>query len=155
VQRSRKQNIPILTLARARLSHVKDSFSSGTPSPSSMAGALLVAGSYAIAGFGACAILADAPDLHSRVGRHLLAGALAIATLVVVEILVALVPLRRGERWAFWAALLPLGSLVAPTMLADAVNVPPQHRLTTLAPFIVGLVLAAFGLFLVARQTRD
>lgn len=120
-----------------------------------MVGSFLVAGSYAIAGFAAYAILSDAPDLHDHVGRHLLAGALAIATLAVVEIVVALSPLRRGERWAFWVALLPLSSLVVPTMLVDALNVPAQHRLATLTPFIVGLVLAAAGLLLVARRSRD
>jgi hypothetical protein len=30
-------------------------------------------------------------------------------------------------------------------MLVDAVNVPPEHRFSTLTPFIVGLVLAAIG----------
>jgi hypothetical protein len=134
---------------------MKGSLSSSTRFPSAAVGSFLVAGSYAIAGFGAYAILSDAPDLHDRIGRHLLAGALAIATLVVVEIVVAVSPLRRGERWAFWVALLPLCSLVVPTMLVDAVNVPAQHRLTTMTPFIVGLVLAAAGLFLVARHTRD
>jgi hypothetical protein len=85
----------------------------------------------------------------------LLAGALAIATLSVVEVLIALIPLRRGERWAFWAALLPLCTLVVPLMLIDAAQVAPEHRLLTLSPFIAGLLLAAVGLFLVARRTRS
>jgi hypothetical protein len=34
-------------------------------------------------------------------------------------------------------------------MLVDAVDVAaPEHRLTTLTPYIVGLVLATIGLFL-------
>jgi hypothetical protein len=40
-------------------------------------------------------------------------------------------------------------------MLVDAVNVAPEHRLTTLAPFIVGLVLAAIGLFLAKRRAGN
>ena len=70
-------------------------------------------------------------------------------TLSVVEILVALFPLRRGEAWAFWAALLPLISLVLPMLLVDAGHVAPQHRFNTLTPIIVGLVLAICGLILV------
>ena len=50
---------------------------------------------------------------------------------------------------------LPLASLVVPVMLVDAVNVAPEHRLTTLAPFIVGLVLAAIGLFLAKRRAGN
>jgi len=72
-----------------------------------------------------------------------------------VEIAVALLPLRRGEGWAFWVAGLPLASLVVPLMLVDAVNVAPEHRLTTLTPFIVGLVLTAIGLFLAKRRARS
>jgi hypothetical protein len=106
-------------------------------------GCFLVALSYAVAGFGAYAILRDSPDLHTRIGRHLLAGALAIVTLSAVEILVALLPLRRGDGWAFWVALLPFATLVVPMMLVDGSHVSPEHRLTTLAPFIIGIVLAA------------
>src|SRR5919109_1355207 len=45
--------------------------------------------------------------------------ALVAVTLVAVEILIALMPLRRGELWAFWAALLPVLSLGIPRMLTD------------------------------------
>lgn len=116
-------------------------------------GCILVAMSYAIASLGAYAILYEAPDLHTRAGRHLLAGGLAIATLSGVEMIVALLPLRRGERWAFWVAILPLVSLVVPMMVVDATHVAPEHRLATLVPFIVGLALAAIGLFLTATNT--
>lgn len=116
----------------------------GIRSPSANVGSFLVA----IAGFATYAMLSDIPDLHTRAGRHLLAGALAVGTLSVVEIAIALLPLSRGEGWAFWLAGLPFASLVVPVMLVDAVNVAPEHRLTTLTPFIVGLVLAAIGLFL-------
>jgi hypothetical protein len=131
---------------------MKDFSSPSTRFPSALLGSSLVALAYAIGGFGAYAILSDNADLHTRAGRHLLAGALAIATLSAVEVLVALLPLRRRESWAFWAALLPFASLVVPTMLVDAVHVPPEHRFTTLTPFIVGLVLAAIGLFLSKKR---
>jgi hypothetical protein len=131
------------------------SLSLGIRSPSAIVGSFLLALSYAIAGFAAYEMLSDIPDLHTRAGRHLLAGALAVATLAVVEMVVALLPLRRGEGWAFWVAMLPLASLVAPVMLVDAVNVAPEHRLMTLTPFIVGLVLAAIGLFLAKRRAGN
>jgi hypothetical protein len=133
---------------------MKDSLNPSLRSPFTTVGSFLVATSYAVAGFGAYAIFVDALDVHTRAGRHLLAGALAIATLSVVEMIIALFPLRRGELWAFWAALLPLASLVVPVMLVDAMHVAPEHRLATLAPFIVGLVLAVIGLFLATRRKR-
>jgi|HubBroStandDraft_4_1064222.scaffolds.fasta_scaffold176488_2 hypothetical protein len=78
------------------------SLSLDTRSSSAIVGSFLVALSYAVAGFATYAIRSDISDLHTRAGRHVLAGALAVATLAVVEIAVALLPLRRGEGWAFW-----------------------------------------------------
>ena len=115
------------------------------------AGSSLVALSYAMASFAAYSILSARPDIGSRSGRHLVAGALAIVTLSAVEVLIAIFPLNRGEGWAFWAALLPLLSLVLPVMLMDATHVIPAHRFVTLVPFAVGLVLAISGLALVRR----
>ena len=79
-------------------------------------GSSLVAMSYALAGFAAYSILSTQPDMSTLSGRHLLARALAIGSLSAVEVLIAIFPLRRGERWAFWATLLPLLSLVLPVM---------------------------------------
>jgi hypothetical protein len=112
-------------------------------------GPSLVALSYAMAGFAAYSILATRPDINTRSGRHLLAGALAIGSLSAVEVLIAVFPLSKGERWAFWAALLPLVSLVLPVMLIDATHVISGNRFTTLVPFAVGLILAISGLVLV------
>ena len=107
--------------------------------------------SYALSAFAAYAILNTRPDVATRTGRHLVAGALAIATLSAVEIVIALFPLRRGEVWAFWAALLPLISLGVPVMLVDVSHVSSGHLLVTLAPFVAGLVLAIWGLALTRR----
>jgi len=85
----------------------------------------------------------------------LLAGALAIGSLSAVEILIAIFPLSRGERWAFWAALLPLLSLVLPMMLIDATHVTPAHLLVTLTPFVVGFVLALGGLAVVGFHRKS
>lgn len=110
--------------------------------------------SYALAGFAAYSILATRPDLSTRSGRHLLAGALAIGSLSAVEVLIAIFPLSRGERWAFWAALLPLLSLVLPVMLIDATHVGSAHLLVTLIPFAVGLILATVGLALAGSHRK-
>ena len=75
-----------------------------------------------------------------------MAGALAIATLSLVEVFVAVFPLRRGEIWAFWTTALPLITLVLPMLILDARHVAPGHRLGTLAPFVLGLLLAVSGL---------
>jgi len=115
-------------------------------------GSSLVAMSYALAGFAAYSILSARLEVNTRLGRHLLAGALAIVTLSAVEVLIAIFPLRRGEVWAFWAALLPLLSLVLPVMVIDAIHVTSSHLLATLTPFAIGLMLAMGGLALVALR---
>ena len=117
-------------------------------------GSSLVAMSYALAGFAAYSILSTQPDMSTRPGRHLLAGALAIGSLSAVEVLIAIFPLRRGERWAFWAALLPLLFLVLPVMLIDATHVTSGHLLVTLTPFAIGLILATGGLALVGSHRK-
>src|SRR5215471_858693 len=95
------------------------------------AGSALVALSYALSAFAAYAILNTHPDLSTRTGRHLMAGALAIVSLSAVEILIALFPLRRGELWALWAALLPLVFLAIPVILVDVTQVSSGHLLVT------------------------
>ena len=112
-------------------------------------GASLVALSYALAAFAAYAVFSTRPDLTSRPGRHLFAGALAIVSLSAVEILIAIFPLRRGEKWAFGAAVLPMVSLVLPMMLVDATQVSSGHLFVTLLPFVAGLALGITGLVLV------
>src|SRR5215470_2501230 len=117
-------------------------------------GSSLVAMSYGLAASAAYSILSTQPEMNTRPGRHLLAGALAIGSLSAVEVLIAIFPLRQGERWASWAALLPLLSLVLPVMLIDATHVSPGHLLVTLTPFGVGLILAIIGLALVGSHRK-
>ncbi len=75
--------------------------------------------------------------------------ALVVVTLVAVEILIALVPLRRGEFWAFWAALLPVLTIGVPRMLTDpnckamSLSVHGCHQfMAALLVAVVGLALA-------------
>ncbi len=96
----------------------------------------------------AAAILPRQIDPGARVGRHLLAGALALASLSIVEVLVALVPLRRGEKWAFWAAAVPVAVVGLPVVILDASYVPPRSLLPTLLPQVFGLAICVVGLTL-------
>ncbi len=106
------------------------------------------------------AILLNRPDVHTKVGRHLWAGALGVASLSMVELLIALYPLRRGEKWAFWAAATPFVLLNVPVLVLDAAYARRQFLVNTLAPLVLGLCvgvmglsLSAFGLF--ARPSAD
>ena len=96
------------------------------------------------------AILSRGPDLNTRTGRHLVAGALGIAALAVVEVLICAIPLRRGERWAHWAAAVPLFLLGIPIFVIDARFAPPHTRVATLLPqgiaVLFGLVLVLLAL---------
>ena len=92
------------------------------------------------------AILSRRPDLTTRTGRHLVAGALGIAALSVVEVLVCAIPLRRGERWARWAAAVPLFLLGIPIFVIDAAYGPAHTRVATLLPQGIAVL---FGLILV------
>ena len=96
------------------------------------------------------AILSRGPDLNTRTGRHLVAGAIGIAALAVVEVLICAIPLRRGERWAHWAAAVPLFLLGIPIFVIDARFAPPHTRVATLLPqgiaVLFGLVLVLLAL---------
>ena len=96
------------------------------------------------------AILSRRPDLTTRTGRHLVAGALGIAALAAVEVLICAIPLRRGERWAHWAAAIPLFVLGIPIFVIDAQHVPARTRVATLLPqgiaVLFGLVVVLLAL---------
>ncbi len=88
-------------------------------------------------------IVANHPDLTTRTGRHLAAGALAMTALVLIEVLICLFPLRRGEPWALWAAAIPLFVLGLPIFIIDAMFVPERTRFATLLPQGIGDLFAA------------
>ena len=96
----------------------------------------------------AAAILPRQMDTGARVGRHLVAGALAIAALSVVEVLIALVPLRRGETWAFWASAVPVVVVGVPVVVVDVYHVPAVNLFATLVPQVLGLSICVVGLSL-------
>jgi hypothetical protein len=103
-------------------------------------------------------ILARGPDLTTRTGRHLVAGALGMIALVVLEVVICLIPLQRGEGWALWAAMIPLLILGIPIFLIDATFVPARARLATLLPQAIGdgvaLALLGYLFWLRARTQR-
>ncbi len=105
---------------------------------------LLVSASLAI-------VLTNDPDPATRVGRHLLAGALANATVALLLFLVAVGPVRRGERWALWAYGIPLLLYGLPMLVMDATYVEPAGRLGALGPQVLGMGLAAVGITLAAK----
>lgn len=94
------------------------------------------------------AILPRQIEPGARVGRHLVAGALAIAALACVEALVALIPLRRGEVWAFWTAAIPVVVVGLPVTIVDVVYVPAPNLLGALVPQVLGLAISVAGLTL-------
>jgi hypothetical protein len=90
--------------------------------------------------------------LGSPVGRHIFAGALALGCLSLLLAVIAAGPLRRGEKWAFWAyagALLVVG---IPVVAVDALYVSRQSLFLTLAPQVMGLLTATAGLALCAQE---
>ena len=112
---------------------------------------IFLAAAYVTLLFASRAILSDGPRLETRVGRHLVAGALGIAALVAVEVLICLIPLRKGEIWAHWAAAVPFFVLGVPIFVMDATYGPRQTRLLTLLPQAFAIAL---GLILIIQAVR-
>ena len=117
---------------------------------------IFLAVAYVMLLFASRAVLSDRPSLETRVGRHLVAGALGIAALVVVEVLICLIPLCKGEIWAYWAAAAPFFLLGIPIFVIDASYGPGDTRWATLLPqgiaILVGVILIAAAL---RRQLTD
>jgi lysylphosphatidylglycerol synthetase-like protein (DUF2156 family) len=97
------------------------------------------------------AIVSSGANPDSAIGRHLWAGSLANASLCAVEILVITHSLRKGEKWAWWAAAVPLIVYGIPILILDALHVPSERLFLTLAPQVLGMVAAGVGLTLTAR----
>jgi len=95
---------------------------------------------------------------HPHLGVEMLAEyarpwPMALGSAVAVAgIMLALVPLRRGERWAFWTLLAVLIILLIPRLASDprclVVLDPHQHGCHT---FMISIVLGAIGLILARR----
>ena len=98
------------------------------------------------------AMLSPAPSLHARAGRHLWGGALANASAAVLLILIAAIPLRRGEKWAFWAFVIPIVLYGLPVAVLDTLYAPRDRLFSTLAPQFAGLAAVAVGLSLCAME---
>ncbi len=96
------------------------------------------------------AFLWQEPDVATALGRILWAGALANLSLSLLMALIAIFPLRRGEKWAFWAYCIPFVIYGIPMLILDATHVAKEQLLSTLAPQVSGLAVATLGLFLVA-----
>jgi hypothetical protein len=110
---------------------------------------ILFVGALGLSG-ASMAFLWQDPDVALTMGRLLYAGALANLSLALIMALIAILPLRRGERWAFWAYCLPFVVYGLPILILDATHVAPAELPSTLAPQVGGLLVAAVGLILVA-----
>jgi hypothetical protein len=99
-------------------------------------------------------ILATIPDFTTRSSRHLFAGAAGLTALAVTEGLLALFPVRRGEKWALVAAALPFMIVGIPVFVVDATHVARERLWNTLAPQGFGLLVGAAALTLCAVGRR-
>jgi hypothetical protein len=95
-------------------------------------------------------ILRAIPDLTTRPSRHAFAGALGLAALAILEFVLAVIPIRRGERWALVAAVIPFVIVAVPVLIVDATYVARERLWNTLTPQVVGLVLGVASLILCA-----
>ena len=102
--------------------------------------------------FASFAILSPRPNPWASAGRHLWAGALANACVALLLIVIAAIPLRRGEKWAFWAYLIPIAVYGLPVAILDTIYVSRPNLLMTLAPQLAGLAAVAVGLALCAMD---
>ena len=84
-------------------------------------------------------LLRSSPGVEHRIGRHLTAGALANAALSIVLLIVALGPIRRGERWALSLFLVTLIGYGLPMLFLDSTWVAPERVFRTIAPQLAGL----------------
>jgi hypothetical protein len=111
------------------------------PSPLLRIGSTLLA----VAMLGALAapwtIARTLPDLSERAGRHLFAGILGLTALPLIGVVLALVPVRRGETWAVMASAIPLAIVAVPMLCIDATYVRRDRLFATLAPQAIGLAL--------------
>jgi hypothetical protein len=76
----------------------------------------------------------------------------AVGAVAIAGIMLAVVPLRRGESWALWTSLAMLGILFATRMATDprclVVLDPHQHGCHT---FMIAIILGLIGLVLARK----
>jgi len=111
-------------------------------------GVIIVAVATLGLGSASVAMLGQHPDVTTTTGRLLWAGALANASLALILFLIAVIPLRHGQRWAFWALCAPVILYGIPMLILDGTNVPRGDLVSTLAPQVAGLGLLITGLVL-------
>ncbi|HYM80948.1 MAG TPA: hypothetical protein VEY91_06000 [Candidatus Limnocylindria bacterium] len=95
------------------------------------------------------AMMAVRPDVSTHLGRLLCAGALANASLALTMFLIAVIPLRHRQRWAFWALCAPIAFYGVPMLILDGTNVRSERLVSALAPQVTGIGLLLVGLALV------
>lgn len=94
------------------------------------------------------------PDLTTRGSRHAFAGALGLVALAILEFVLAVGPIRRGERWAVAAATVPFVIVGLPVLFVDATYVARERLWNTLAPQVFGLTVGTVALVLCAWPRR-
>ena len=90
------------------------------------------------------------PDLTTRPSRHAFAGALGLTAVAILEFVLALGPLRRGERWALVAVAAPFVVVGIPIFVVDAAYVARPRLWNTLWPQAAGLLVGTVALTLCA-----
>jgi hypothetical protein len=95
-------------------------------------------------------IIRALPDLSTRASRHTLAGALGLVALAILEFVLAVRPVRRGEAWALLAAAMPFLVVGVPMFVVDATHVARPRLWNTLAPQGAGLVVGGAALVMCA-----
>ena len=90
-------------------------------------------------------ILSQGADLGTANGRHLLAGALANFSLVVMGITVTASAYRKGERWAWFANTIPVFYGI-PMISIDSYHV--GFWSSAVMPQVIGNLVLVLGLLL-------
>ncbi|HKE88038.1 MAG TPA: hypothetical protein VKB50_29985 [Vicinamibacterales bacterium] len=93
----------------------------------------------------AIAILTNIADLTTRSSRHAFAGALGLTALAILQFILAVIPIRRGEKWALVATGVPFVVVGVPVLFVDATNVAPERVWPTIAPQLLGLLVGGTG----------
>ena len=96
-------------------------------------------------------IYKDDPTVHHKSAPDTSVVSIALC---LVELIIVLVPLRRGVTWAFWAVLLPLLVVGIPRLLTDSacqlydLSHHGCHQfMAALTLAIISLILCSFAVF--------